>query len=89
MDKGKVDQAFEEFKTRFPKNEQFDTFEEYCAEGTTFYEEELAYKSELSEKFQDFGNELLAGDKTDVFLFLFKKVKLASHGNQVQILPDF
>lgn len=51
MDKAKVDQAFSEFKARFPD------FKSFAEPGREFDELELKYKWELSDAFQEFGKD--------------------------------
>ena len=86
MDKTKVDQAFAEFKARFPD------FKSFNEPGTKFVDLELNYKHELSEEFQKFGKEFLEGNQTDVFeefVEFFRNRKLKHFDNRPQNLTNF
>ena len=86
MDKSKVDQAFADFKARFPD------FKSFSEPGTKFVEQELDYKRELSDAFNDFGKQLLetpGADLFDQFLNLFRALKLKHFNNRVQNLVGF
>lgn len=86
MDKAKVDQAFSEFKSRFPD------FKSFVEPGRDFVELELKYKWELSNAFQEFVEKFLEGDQTDVFsdfVAFFRKRKLEHLDNRPQNLTYF
>ncbi|MCY3627523.1 MAG: AAA family ATPase [Gammaproteobacteria bacterium] len=86
MDKTEVDQAFAEFKARFPD------FKSFNEPGTRFVQMELNYKHELSEEFQKVGKEFLEGNQTDIFdefVKFFKNRKLKHLDNRPQNLTNF
>lgn len=86
MDKAKVDQAFREFKARFPDFKSFDE------PGREFDELELKYKYELSEAFQKFGKEILEEERADIFdefVNFFRNRKLEWLDNKPQNLTYF
>ncbi|MDE0092906.1 MAG: AAA family ATPase [Gammaproteobacteria bacterium] len=84
----KFQQAFTEFQGKNPQKEQFHAFSSYCVPGSKFYEEEIKYKKELSERFQNLGTKLLDGEQKSFLREFIKlmRANLKSFGNKPQNL---